>query len=53
MSYSGFVQENISTQGGGVRGAEAGSWRGLQGVRDEGARRSSPKLGFHPVALES
>ena len=26
-----FVQENVNTQVGGVRGAEAGSWRGLQG----------------------
>lgn len=48
-----FVWENISTQGDGVRGAEAGSWRSLLGSANDGARRSSPELGLHPVPLES
>ena len=48
-----FVQENISTQGDGVRGAEEGSWRGLLGSANEEARRSSPELGLHSAPLES
>ena len=48
-----FVRENKSTQGDGVRGAEAGSWRGLPGSVNEGARRSSPELGLHSAPLES